>query len=52
MPTQVGIQRGDDGVEDTALACNLVFPQVGLLVRNNYNFVLVICFSGFPPSRV
>ena len=37
MPTKVGIQRGDEGIEGTDSTCFLVFPQVGLIVRNDYN---------------
>jgi len=47
-----GYPEGDEGAESTALACILVFPQEGLVVRNGYSFVLVLCLSGFPPAGV
>jgi len=52
MPTKVGIQRGDEGIEGTDSTCFLVFPQVGLIVRNDYNlcasfmFFWVTAFAG------
>ena len=51
IPTQVGIQRGDEGAEGTALACILLIPQAGLVAENNYNIVLELYLSEFTPSR-
>ena len=58
MPAQAGIQRGDEGAEGTDSACILVFPQVGLVVRDDYNlcasfmFIWVPAFAGMTGKGV